>query len=109
MFSLLVITCVLNVYDHIYTFSKLNPSFNYTGLHFFVGGRNINRRQPGGDWRWIKNGAMTKMSYFAFGAGQPNGVDRQPQDCMFFYALEHYRFHDVHCDYSYKSGYICEK
>ncbi|XP_052676022.1 perlucin-like protein [Crassostrea angulata] len=80
-----------------------------SGLHFFVGGRNINRRQPGGDWRWIKNGAMTKMSYFAFDSGQPDGVDRNPQDCMFFYATERYRFHDAHCDRFYKGGYICEK
>lgn len=52
---------------------------------------------------------MTKMSYFAFGSGQPDGVDRKPQDCMFFYATERYRFHDVHCDRFYKGGYICEK
>lgn len=83
-------------------------SFINTGLHFFVGGRNINRRKPGGDWRWIKNGTMTKMTYFAFGGGQPNGVDSQPEDCMYFCALEHYRFHDVFCD-NYYGGYICEK
>ncbi|XP_052719668.1 uncharacterized protein LOC128191577 [Crassostrea angulata] len=54
-----------------------------SGLHFFVGGRNINRRQPGGDWRWIKNAAMTKMTYFAFGGGEPDGIDSQPQDACF--------------------------
>nr|XP_034301087.1 perlucin-like protein isoform X3 [Crassostrea gigas] len=48
-----------------------------SGLHFFVGGRNINKRKPGGDWRWIKNGAMTKMSYFAFGKGEPSGSDKR--------------------------------
>lgn len=83
-------------------------SFINTGLHFFVGGRNINRRKPGGDLRWIKNGTRTKMTYFAFGNNQPDVSDSQPQDCMFFSALEHYRFHDVYCD-NYNGGYICEK
>nr|XP_034301058.1 perlucin-like protein [Crassostrea gigas] len=79
-----------------------------SGLHFFVGGRNINRRKAGGDWRWIKNGTMIKMSYFAFGNGEPNGIDSNTQDCMFFFAGEHYRFHSVFCD-NYNGGYICEK
>lgn len=79
-----------------------------SGLHFFVGGRNINRRKPGGDWRWIKNGTMTKMSYFAFGNGEPNGSDSKTEDCMFFFAAEYYRFHNVYCD-NYNGGYICEK
>ncbi|XP_048775102.2 uncharacterized protein LOC125679709 [Ostrea edulis] len=81
-----------------------------TGLHFYVGGRNINRRKPGGgDWRWIRNGKMMKMTYHAFGAGQPDGSDSSPQDCMFFYAGERYTFHDVYCDNgSYLGGYICE-
>lgn len=55
------------------------------GLHYIVGGRNINRYKPGGDWRWIKKGKMTKMSYFAFGRCQPNGGNSSPNDCMFFY------------------------
>ncbi|XP_061164477.1 perlucin-like protein [Saccostrea echinata] len=81
-----------------------------TGHNYFVGGRNINRRKPGGDWRWIKNGKMSKMTYFAFGARQPDGTDRAPQDCMFFYARERYIFHDVYCDHdSYYAMYICEK
>ncbi|XP_061169141.1 uncharacterized protein LOC133178461 [Saccostrea echinata] len=80
-----------------------------TGIHFYVGGRNINRRKPGGDWRWIKHGQMTKMTYHAFGAGEPNGSDRSPQDCMFFFAGERYTFHNVPCDNgSYLGGYICE-
>jgi hypothetical protein len=81
-----------------------------TGLHFYVGGRNINRRKSGGDWRWIRNGKMTKMTYHAFGAGQPDGSDRAPQDCMFFFAGERYTFHDVYCDNgTFLGGYICEK
>lgn len=48
------------------------------------------------------------MTYFAFGNSQPDVSDSQPQDCMFFSALEHYRFHDVYCD-NYNGGYICEK
>ncbi|XP_061164479.1 C-type mannose receptor 2-like [Saccostrea echinata] len=81
-----------------------------SGLHFYVGGRNINRRKPGGDWRWIRNGEMKEMTYFAFGAGQPNGSDKAPQECMFFYAAERYIFHDVFCDHdTYLGGYICEK
>jgi hypothetical protein len=81
-----------------------------TGLHFYVDGRNINRRKPGGDWRWIRNGKMIKMTYHAFGAGQPDGSDRAPQDCMFFFAGERYTFHDVCCDNgTLLGGYICEK
>ncbi|XP_062609351.1 C-type lectin domain family 4 member M-like [Saccostrea cucullata] len=81
-----------------------------SGLHFYVGGRNINRRKPGGDWRWIRNGEMKEMTYFAFGSSQPDGSDSAPQDCMFFYAAERYIFHDVFCDHdSYIGGYICEK
>ncbi|XP_048777410.2 C-type lectin domain family 4 member E-like [Ostrea edulis] len=81
-----------------------------SGLHFYVGGRNINRRKLRGDWRWIRNGKMMKMTYHAFGGGQPNGTDRSPQDCMFFYAGERYTFHDVPCDNgTYHGGYICEK
>ena len=80
-----------------------------SGLPFYVGGRNINRRKPGGDWRWIKNGKMTKMTYFAFGPGEPNGSDKSPQDCMFFYALDRYNLHNVSCDHGHDlGGYICE-
>ncbi|CAG2258009.1 unnamed protein product [Mytilus edulis] len=81
-----------------------------SGKHYYVGGRNINRYIPGGDWRWIKNGQMTKMTYYAFGGGEPNGSNASPQDCMFFYAAERYIFHNVFCDNgSYRGGYICEK
>lgn len=51
---------------------------------------------------------MTKMSYFAFGNGEPNGSDSKTEDCMFFFAAEYYRFHNVYCD-NYNGGYICEK
>ncbi|XP_062596734.1 uncharacterized protein LOC134258205 [Saccostrea cucullata] len=79
------------------------------GIHFYVGGRNINRRKPGGDWRWIKHGQMTKMTYYAFGAREPNGSDRSPEDCLFFYAGERYTFHNVYCDNgTHLGGYICE-
>ncbi|XP_061163726.1 uncharacterized protein LOC133172908 [Saccostrea echinata] len=81
----------------------------HTGYNYFVGGRNINRRKSGGDWRWIKNGQMTKMKYFAFAAGEPNGSDSSPQDCMMFYAGKRYKFHNIYCDNgSYLGGYICE-
>ncbi|CAC5410152.1 unnamed protein product [Mytilus coruscus] len=81
-----------------------------TGLHFHIGGRNINRYVPGGDWRWIQNGKMNKMTYKAFGARQPDGSNAGPQDCMMFYAGERYIFHDILCDHpSWSSGYICEK
>lgn len=46
-----------------------------------MGGRNINKRKLGGDWRWIKQGTMTKMKHFAFG----EGTEQSPQDCMTFY------------------------
>ncbi|XP_062566001.1 uncharacterized protein LOC134228360 [Saccostrea cucullata] len=81
----------------------------HTATSFFVGGRNINRSKPGGDWRWIKHGQMTKMKYFAFGAGEPSGSDRSPEDCMFFYSGERFAFHNVPCDNGrYHGGYICE-
>ncbi|XP_071150354.1 C-type lectin domain family 6 member A-like [Mytilus edulis] len=81
-----------------------------TGLHFHVGGRNINRYVPDGDWRWIQKGKMNKMTYKAFGARQPERSNSAPQDCMMFYAGERYTFHDVYCDHpSLRSGYICEK
>ena len=80
-----------------------------SGLSFYVGGRNVNRRKPGGDWKWIKKGKMTKMTYFAFGAGEPNGSDKSPEDCMFFYAGDRYKLHDIDCDNrTYLGGYICE-
>lgn len=41
------------------------------GQNFAIGGRNINREVDGGDWRWVKNGSFSKMSYFAFGPKQP--------------------------------------
>lgn len=48
------------------------------------------------------------MSYFAFGANEPNGNNGSPEECMFFHASEYYRFHNIYCD-NYKGGYICEK
>ncbi|XP_052719477.1 F-box/LRR-repeat protein 4-like isoform X2 [Crassostrea angulata] len=68
-----------------------------TGISFFVGGRNINRRKPGGDWRWIKHGSMTKIKYFAFGKCEPDGKEQSPQDCMLFHAGDGYTFHDSEC------------
>lgn len=63
---------------------SLNKHLLLSGISFFVGGRNINRRKPGGDWRWIKHGSMTKMKYFAFGKGEPDGAEQSPQDCFCF-------------------------
>ncbi|VDI64403.1 Hypothetical predicted protein [Mytilus galloprovincialis] len=81
-----------------------------TGLHFFIGGRNINRYVPGGDWRWIQKGKMNKMTYKAFGTRQPDGSNTLPQDCIMFYSRERYILHDVPCDHpAWSSGYICEK
>ena len=52
---------------------------------------------------------MTKMTYFAFGPGQPDGTDRSPQDCIAFFAPDRYMLHDYPCDHGqYKGGYICE-
>lgn len=78
---------------------------------YHVGGRNINRYQPGGDWRWIKkNGDMVKMTYFAFDHGEPNGTLKAAQDCMNFLAVRKYALHANHCaNGGYKGGYICEK
>ncbi|CAC5391232.1 unnamed protein product [Mytilus coruscus] len=83
------------------------------GYHYYVGGRNIDRYLPNGDWRWIKNGKVTKMTYFAFAEGQPSGTAKDEQDCMFFYANNRYQFYDIECDnesyYACYGGYICEK
>lgn len=79
----------------------------FKGILYFVGGRNINRRKPGGDWRWIKLGTMTKMKYFAFGAGEPNGTEQSPEDCLMFYAGDGYKFYNAKCGKKL-GGYICE-
>ncbi|CAC5401629.1 LY75 [Mytilus coruscus] len=81
------------------------------GVHYFVGGRNINRYTSGGDWRWIKkNGDMVKMTYFAFDDGEPNGSLSAPQDCMCFYASRKYTFHAVWCENGgVVGGYICQR
>lgn len=43
------------------------------GQNYAIGGRNTNREVNDGDWRWVKNGSLSKMSYFAFGPRQPTG------------------------------------
>ena len=49
------------------------------------------------------------MTYFAFGAGEPNGSDKAPEDCMFSYAPDRYKLHNVYFDNGgYLGGYICE-
>ncbi|CAG2237665.1 unnamed protein product [Mytilus edulis] len=82
-----------------------------SGIHYYVGGRNINRYMPGGDWRWIKkNGDAIKMTYFAFDDGEPNGTLSVPQDCMCFYATRRYTFQAVWCENGgVLSGYICQR
>lgn len=81
-----------------------------TGVHYYVGGRNVNRILQHGDWRWIKHGRATKMMYntFAFNQG-PGGKPDSEKDCIFFYASDRYKFHDQGCDNGrYLGGYICE-
>ncbi|XP_071148954.1 uncharacterized protein [Mytilus edulis] len=82
-----------------------------TGVHYFIGGRNIDRYKSGGDWRWIrKNGDMVKMTYFAFDSAEPDGTVSRSEDCMFFYAPRKYKFHAVWCENgSLLGGYICQK
>lgn len=72
-----------------------------------MGGRNINRRKPREDWRWINHGTMIKMSYFAFGKGQPSGTFKSADDCMIFFSEDGYKFHDANCGPKI-GGYICE-
>ncbi|VDI46144.1 Hypothetical predicted protein [Mytilus galloprovincialis] len=79
----------------------------HKGKSFFVGGRNINRYVPGGDWRWIRNGKMTKMTYKAFASGRPNGSHSTEKDCMIFYAPVGHSIYDDTCNH-YLHGYICE-
>ncbi|XP_071148625.1 C-type lectin domain family 6 member A-like [Mytilus edulis] len=72
--------------------------------YFHIGGRNINRHISGGDWRWIWNGKMTKMNYFAFGPRRPSGSFARPQDCL---NLSSSNFYDLRCDH--RQRFICEK
>lgn len=58
-----------------------------------------------GDWRWVKNGTFTKMSYFAFGPTEP--TVSKSQKCLWLYAGYNYNAIDVSC--SSKARYICEK
>lgn len=81
----------------------------FLGISYYVGGRNINSKKPGGDWRWIKHGTMTKMTYFVFSKGEPSGTEQSPENCMIFLAGDRYKIHDVFCDNGYNlGGYICE-
>lgn len=50
---------------------------------------------------------MTNMTYFAFGAGEPNGTEQSLQDCLVPYAGDEYKFHDAKCSRMI-GGYICE-
>lgn len=50
---------------------------------------------------------MTRMTYFAFGAGEPDGTDKSPQDCLLFNAGDGYKFHNANCGIKI-GGYICE-
>lgn len=53
---------------------------------------------------------MTKMDYFAFAVGEPNGNVHNPHDCLFFFKHDNYNMYDVPCFGSYDvGGYICEK
>lgn len=77
------------------------------GQNYAIGGRNINREVNDGDWRWVKNGSLTKMSYFAFGPRQPTGSKASPENCMWVYSEFKYEFIDTVC--SNVARYICEK
>ncbi|VDI74608.1 Hypothetical predicted protein [Mytilus galloprovincialis] len=81
------------------------------GLYYYVGGRNLDRNNPAGDWRWIKKGEMLKMTFFIFPKGQPNGTPNNPQECMGFDPYLHYNLNDLFCDNASasKHAYICEQ
>ncbi|XP_071149706.1 uncharacterized protein [Mytilus edulis] len=90
-------------------FMKVFLQRNKTGISYFVGGRNVNRYLSSGDWRWIKHGNATKMTYFAFAPGQPSWSAEKGEDCMFFYANDRYNFYNVMCDNGhFLGGFICE-
>ncbi|XP_063412145.1 macrophage mannose receptor 1-like [Mytilus trossulus] len=86
-----------------YELKKMN-----SGSSFFIGGRNVNRYISGGDWRWIKQGKMTKMAYFDFDSNEPNGSLALPQDCVLLNAGSRYNLRSDTCD-AYSIGFICEK
>lgn len=86
---------------------KKNNQKIFSSRGYFIGGRNINREIQGGDWRWVKNGNFSKMSYFAFGPGQPDGTRGNPQNCLWLYPTFQYQFIDDYCTSSVY--YIFEK
>lgn len=83
--------------------------FVFLGILYYVGGRNINVRKLGGDWRWIKYGIMIKMFYFVFVRKEFSGIFEFLEDCMVLLFGDWYKFYDVLCDSGfYFGGYICE-
>ncbi|XP_048738363.1 perlucin-like protein [Ostrea edulis] len=77
------------------------------GQHYSIGGRDFNRQVNGGGWRWVNASRNSKMSYFAFGPGEPGGTKESPQLCLWLYAKYQYQFVDVGC--TSVARYICEK
>lgn len=76
------------------------------GQNYAIGGRNTNREVNDGDWRWVKNGSLSKMSYFAFGPRQPTG---SKASCMWVYSEYKYEFIDTVCsniDFDYMVAQI---
>lgn len=81
----------------------------FLGIFYYVGGRNINSKKFGGDWRWIKYGIMIKMMYFVFFKGELSGIEYFFENCMIFLVGDWYKIYYVFCDNGYNfGGYICE-
>lgn len=77
------------------------------GSVYSIGARDFKPGFKSGDWRWVKRGNNTKLSYTVFGPHEPNGSKARPEYCMILFSGTHFAFADYPC--SYAAQYICEK
>ncbi|CAG2219908.1 unnamed protein product [Mytilus edulis] len=81
-----------------------------SGVHYYVGGRNVNRiiQHMIGDGLNMVEQQMMYIT-FAFNQGPGGKPDSEKYDLHIFYASDRYKFHDHGCDNgNYLGGYICE-
>ncbi|XP_062598659.1 perlucin-like protein [Saccostrea cucullata] len=92
---------------HEYLIMRYKLAGMKNGQHYAIGGRDMNRGIKGGDWRWVRNGRVTRMSYFAFSPGEPSGTKASPELCLWLLSNHQYQFADVPCNSV--ARYVCEK
>lgn len=86
-------------------FNKIATLFK--GLFYAIGARDFNQDLKGGDWRWARRGFNSRLSYFAFGASEPDGTKTNPELCLGLDPNKNYEFVDIPCSTPFR--YICEK